>query len=394
MNEAATPLHEQLGAHELGGANSHSAALGGGFGPLSSGGAASLASGPAGSFSGIVSGVAGSGGHGATVSSDLRGGTGGSNAPRRASAGGSGGATSHARASAFPGDVRGDRSASGGGGGGGARGERNERDSRRLSSHGDERGGAKHQRPAGSHSSSRRAHSKSVRFATTIDDGGTRTGSRGRYSPPPSPPRESSGGGGGGVGGVLVGDPGVLNVVPGELSEGPDKYGTHPRADGRFVGDPGGHAGPGVSGGDPRRAREQREDTPPTRESPAPGGGERGEPNASGVGGEPNAGGDGGEPNASGDGGEPNVVPGTSGDGGGTSPGTGDVIPPRDVPGDGRSAEEAPGTSPGGGTPRAPADADADAGENPPESGSRRRKREPSEIEGARASKHHRNERG
>jgi hypothetical protein len=30
-----------------------------------------------------------------------------------------------------------------------------------------------------------------VRFATTIDDGGQRTGSRGRYSPPPSPPRES-----------------------------------------------------------------------------------------------------------------------------------------------------------------------------------------------------------
>ena len=57
-------------------------------------------------------------------------------------------------------------------------------------------------------------------------------------------------------------------------------------------------------------------------------------------------------------------------------------------------AEEAPGTSPGGGTPRTPADADADAGENPPESESRRRKREPSEIEGARASKHHRNERG
>ena len=42
----------------------------------------------------------------------------------------------------------------------------------------------------GSHSSS--AHlRKSVRFATTIDDGGQRTGSRGRYSPPPSPPRES-----------------------------------------------------------------------------------------------------------------------------------------------------------------------------------------------------------
>ena len=34
---------------------------------------------------------------------------------------------------------------------------------------------------------------KSVRFATTIDDGGQRTGSRGRYSPPPSPPRESRG---------------------------------------------------------------------------------------------------------------------------------------------------------------------------------------------------------
>ena len=40
----------------------------------------------------------------------------------------------------------------------------------------------------GSHSSSAHRH-KSVRFATTIDDGGKRTGSRGRYSPPPSPPR-------------------------------------------------------------------------------------------------------------------------------------------------------------------------------------------------------------
>ena len=85
---------------------------------------------PGGSFSGIVSGVAGggasSGGYGGTVSSH--------------------------------------RGLRGLGGGGGYRGGH------------------------GSHSSSARRH-KSVRFATTIDDGGQRTGSRGRYSPPPSPPR-------------------------------------------------------------------------------------------------------------------------------------------------------------------------------------------------------------
>ena len=44
----------------------------------------------------------------------------------------------------------------------------------------------------GSASSSHRLH-KSVRFATTIDDGGQRTGTRGRYSPPPSPPRSGLG---------------------------------------------------------------------------------------------------------------------------------------------------------------------------------------------------------
>ena len=49
------------------------------------------------------------------------------------------------------------------------------------------RGGGRGSRGGGhgSHSSSARRH-KSVRFATTIDDGGQRTGSRGRYSPPPS----------------------------------------------------------------------------------------------------------------------------------------------------------------------------------------------------------------
>ena len=93
-------------------------------------------SGPTGSFSGVISGVAGSaggsGGHGITVSSGF--------------------------------------------GGGGA-------DFRGTGAYSSRREGVR-----GAHSSSRKMH-KSVRFATTIDDGGQRTGSRGRYSPPPSPPR-------------------------------------------------------------------------------------------------------------------------------------------------------------------------------------------------------------
>ena len=54
--------------------------------------------------------------------------------------------------------------------------------------HGRGANGAHYRGAHGSHSSSHRLH-KSVRFATTIDDGGQRTGARGRYSPPPSPPR-------------------------------------------------------------------------------------------------------------------------------------------------------------------------------------------------------------
>ena len=98
---------------------------------------------PTGSFSGVISGVAGSvggsGGHGVTVSSGF-GGVGA--------------------------DFRGEGAYS----------------SRRPSKDG----------VRGAHSSSHWMR-KSVRFATTIDDGGQRTGSRGRYSPPPSPPRESRG---------------------------------------------------------------------------------------------------------------------------------------------------------------------------------------------------------
>ena len=91
---------------------------------------------PTGSFSGVISGVTGggSGGHGITVSS------------------GFGGHEVHHRG----------------------------------------HGGAYSSRGHGSNSSSHKLH-KSVRFATTIDDGGQRTGSRGRYSPPPSPPRHVAG---------------------------------------------------------------------------------------------------------------------------------------------------------------------------------------------------------
>ena len=106
-------------------------------------------------------------------------------------------------------------------------------------------GGGGYRGGHGSHSSSARRH-KSVRFATTIDDGGQRTGSRGRYSPPPSPPRSVGRG---------VGREAREDTPPGSAARGA-REDTPPVPPDPTGGDPNGaQEGPAISpGGDKPRS--------------------------------------------------------------------------------------------------------------------------------------------